>query len=200
MRDRPVLRLGRLSSARYDRTASLVTSVPRRSRWNRPDSNHANGSLRSPFSPSNPCSSIAGAREGCSRQQVGSPGFEPEEDSLRSSSRVRIGRPNCFARHVRSSQKPMGSPGFEPGSTAPKAASMAKLTHDPASTPTPCRRENVSLRPIGSVQIRIKESRKPSARSTPGTRCAPRSHCSLRCLRRPGSSSVPRPFSPPGIG
>ena len=45
----------------------------------------------------------------------------------------------------------MGSPGFEPGSTAPKAASIAKLTHDPAPTPIPCRRENVSLRPVGGV-------------------------------------------------
>ena len=27
----------------------------------------------------------------------------------------------------------MGSPGFEPGSRAPKARSMAKLTHEPAA-------------------------------------------------------------------
>ena len=52
----------------------------------------------------------------------------------------------------------------------------------------------------GSVEIRIEEFRKPSALSTPGTRCAPRSRCSLWCLHRPGSPSVPRPFSPPGPG
>lgn len=39
----------------------------------------------------------------------------------------------------------MGSPGFEPGSTAPKAASIAKLTHDPAVQRTRRPRENVSL-------------------------------------------------------
>ena len=54
--------------------------------------------------------------------------------------------------------------------------------------------------PSGGVQIRIEESRKPSALSTSGTRCAPRSRCSLWCLRRPGSTRVPRPFSPPGFG
>ena len=52
---------------------------------------------------------------------------------------------------------------------------------------------------LGSVQIRTEESRKPSALSTPGTRCAPRSRCSLWCLRRPGSPRAPRPFSPPGL-
>ena len=135
---------------------------------------------------------------GCSRQQVGSPGFEPKEDSLRSSPRIRIGRPNCFARHVRSSQKPMGSPGFEPrerlaslavlsfesvlfhcwrsrgcsrqqvgspgfepGLRAPKARSIAKLTHDPTPTPTPCRRENVSLRPVGGVQSHTRSWAQP---------------------------------------
>ena len=40
--------------------------------------------------------------------------------------------------------------------------------------------------------------RKPSARSTPAARCALRSLRSLQCLRRRGSSSEPRPFSPPG--
>ena len=30
----------------------------------------------------------------------------------------------------------MGSPGFEPGSRAPKARSMAKLTHEPAAYDT----------------------------------------------------------------
>ena len=59
---KPTARFAGFESA--DRTASLVTSVPRRSRWDRPDSNYANGSLCSPFSSSNPCSSVAGAREG----------------------------------------------------------------------------------------------------------------------------------------
>ena len=39
----------------------------------------------------------------------------------------------------------MGSPGFEPGSTAPKAASIAKLTHDPVLHNIRWDRENVSF-------------------------------------------------------
>ena len=139
------------------RTASLVASASRRRRWDRPDSNHANGSLRSPFSPSNPCSFTAGARESARASKWDRPDSNRSQTCSLPSVAARdwqgSNRPTSgFARRVRSSQKPMGSPGFEPGSTAPKAASMAKLTHDPASTPTPCRRENVSLRPVGGVQ------------------------------------------------
>ena len=83
----------------------------------------------------------------------------------------------------------------------------------------PCVSLATGARKCGGAQIAIEKSRKPSALSTPGTRCrsrerrslvmtkdalrlsnhAPRSRCSLRCLRRPGSPRVPRPFSPPGV-
>lgn len=47
----------------------------------------------------------------------------------------------------------MGSPGFEPGSTAPKAASIAKLTHDPVSP---------------SIRPRVKTFRSGVRRFAPG--------------------------------